>query len=151
MPTRTFEDFDVGDSYELGSRTVTKREIVSFAEQYDPQPFHVDEAAAAESHFGGLVASGWHTAAIMTELCVRNLFDEVAAAGGLGVDELRWPAPVRPGDTLSGVVEVVDTRPSSSRADRGYVGFEMRLENDRDETVLTMVNRQIILREAGQS
>jgi acyl dehydratase len=149
MSRLTFEEFAVGDSYDVGSRTVTKGQIVSFAEQYDPQPFHVDESEAAESHFGGLIASGWHTAAIMTELCVRNLFDEVAAAGGLGVDELSWPAPVRPGDTLSGTVEVVDTRASTSRSDRGYVGFEMRLTNDQGETVLTMINRQIIRRESG--
>lgn len=147
MSELTFEDFTVGDVYELGSRSVPKEEIVSFAERYDPQSFHVDESAAESSLFGGLIASGWHTTAIMTELCVRNLFDDVAAVGGVGVDELRWPAPVRPGDTLSGELRVVDARPSTTHSDRGYVDFEMQLTNSRDETVLSMTNRQIIRRE----
>lgn len=146
MSELTFEDFTSGDIYELGSRTVPKEEIVSFAEQYDPQPFHIDEAAAEESMFGELVASGWHTAAIMTELAVRNLFKDVTAAGGVGINELRWPAPVRPGDTLSGEVRVIDTSPSTSCSDRGYVDFDMELTNSHDETVLSMANRQIIYR-----
>lgn len=148
MPELTFKDFAAGDVYELGSRTVTKDEIVAFAEQYDPQPFHVDESAADESIFDGLIASGWHTAAIMAQISVQSMFDDVAAAGGMGVDELRWPAPVRPGDTLSGEVHVIDTRLSVSHPDRGYVDFKMQLTNSREETVLSMINHQIILRDS---
>lgn len=148
MSPLTFEDFSPGDVYELGSRTVTREEIVSFAEQYDPQPFHVDESAAAESIFDGLIASGWHTAAIMAQISVQSMFNDVAAAGGIGVDELRWPVPVRPNDVLSGEVRVLDTHPSTSHSDRGYVDFKMRLQNSQQETVISMINHQIILRES---
>jgi acyl dehydratase len=86
---------------------------MAFARQYDSQPFHVDERAAAKSVFGELIASGWHTAAIMCRLAVRDLFIDVAAGGGLGVEELRWPTPVKPGDTLSGEFEwPIRARPS---------------------------------------
>lgn len=149
MSQLTFEDFSPGDVYELGSRTVTREEIISFAEEYDPQPFHVDESAAADSIFGGLIASGWHTAAIMVQISVNSLFEDVAASGGLGVDELRWPAPVRPNDVLHGEARVVDTRPSDSHGDRGYVDWKMILRNSQDETVLSMINHQIILRESA--
>jgi acyl dehydratase len=147
MSTLTYDDFSSGDVYELGDHTVTKHEIVEFATEYDPQPFHVDEAAAEESIYGGLVASGWQTTAVMTRLLVRDMFGDVAACGGLGVDDLRWPTPVRPGDTLSATVRVVGTRVSESYDDRGYVDFEMVLENQRGDVVLSMVNHQIIRRE----
>jgi acyl dehydratase len=145
MSEMVFEDFVLGETYELGEYTPTKREIIEFAERWDPQPFHVDEASAQESLFGELVASGWHTAAILCRIMVRDLFCGVATGGGLGVDDLRWPTPVRPGDTLSGAVRVLETRPSESRADRGYVDFETTLENQHGETVCSMVNHSIIL------
>jgi len=146
MARLTFEDFVIGDVYELGDRRVTKQEIVAFAEQYDPQSYHVDESAAEDSLFGELVASGWHTTAIMSAMSVQALFDEVATAGGLGVDDLRWPTPVRPGDTLSGKIEVLDTSLSESHPDRGYVDFQIELANSNDETVLSLINYQIIFR-----
>jgi len=121
---------------------------MAFARQYNSQPFHVDERAAAKSVFGELIASGWHTAAIMCRLAVRDLFSDVAAGGGLGVEDLRWPTPVRPGDTLSGEIRVADTRPSESRSDRGYVDLEMTLENQECETVLSLINQQVILQRA---
>ncbi|MFB6222555.1 MAG: MaoC family dehydratase [Haloarcula sp.] len=115
-----YEDITVGDQREFGEFEITKAEIIDFAEKYDPQPFHLDEEAAADSMFGGLVASGWQTAAICMRLTVENITD-VATLGGLGVDNLRWHAPLRPGDTVRLRTEVVDKRISESRDDRGYV------------------------------
>ncbi|UPM42070.1 MaoC family dehydratase [Halocatena salina] len=106
-----YEDIEIGTTREFGSYTVEKEEIVSFAEQYDPQPFHVDESAAEESIFGELVASGWHTAAMTMRMLVDNSPDDSRAMGAVGVDELRWNEPVRPGDTLSVRTEVMDKEP----------------------------------------
>jgi len=109
-----FEDVAVGDSYELEEHyEVTREEIVEFAERYDPQPFHVDEAAAEESMFGGLVASGWHTCAMAMRLLVDGYLNESGSQGALGVDDLRWHRPVRPGDVLRIRSEVADTQPWS--------------------------------------
>lgn len=106
-----FEDVEIGETRTFGERDVTRAEILEFAERYDPQPFHTDESAASDSLFGGLIASGWHTAAMTMELLVTNVFPDSAATGAVGVDELRWPNPVRPGDVLSVRTEVVDTEP----------------------------------------
>ncbi|EMA48952.1 MaoC domain-containing protein dehydratase [Halococcus morrhuae DSM 1307] len=106
-----FEDVEVGEMRTFGERDVTRAEILEFAERYDPQPFHTDESAASDSLFGGLIASGWHTAAMTMELLVTNVFADSAATGALGVDELRWPNPVRPGHVLSVRTEVIDTEP----------------------------------------
>ncbi|RRJ28438.1 MaoC family dehydratase [Halocatena pleomorpha] len=106
-----YEDIEIGTTQEFGSYTVEKEELVSFAEQYDPQPFHVDESAAEESLFGELVASGWHTAAMTMRMLVDNSSADSRAMGAVGVDELRWKEPVRPGDTLSVRTEVIDKEP----------------------------------------
>ncbi len=107
---RYWEDFAVGDVTELGSVDVTEREIVEFAERYDPQPFHVDPEAAVDGPFGGLIASGWHTAALFMGLFVRGILLDAASMGSPGVEQLRWTAPVRPGDRLTGRVTVTDAR-----------------------------------------
>jgi acyl dehydratase len=104
---RQFEDISVGETGSFGSYEVTAEEVVDFAERYDPQPFHTDPEAAAETSFGGLVASGWHTAAMTMRLLVENLLSEVATRGALGVDDLRWRVPVRPGQTLTVETEVL--------------------------------------------
>jgi acyl dehydratase len=106
---RYFKDMAVGESWEFGEYEVTREEILAFAEQYDPQPFHVDEAAAEASQFGGLIASGWHTASMCMRMLVDNHLSESASAGARGVRDLKWIAPVRPGDTLTCRLEVVDT------------------------------------------
>ncbi|MFC7177605.1 MaoC family dehydratase [Halosegnis marinus] len=106
-----FEDMAVGDTMEFGSHTVTREEILDFAEQFDPQPFHVDEEAAERSQFGGLIASGWHTASLCMRMLVDNHLSEAASAGARGVRELKWIRPVRPGDTLTCRLEVLDTDP----------------------------------------
>lgn len=106
-----YEDIEIGATQEFGSYTVEKEEIVSFAEQYDPQPFHIDESAAEASIFGELVASGWHTAAMTMRMLVDNRLEDSRAMGAVGVDDLRWKQPVRPGDTLSVQTEVLDKEP----------------------------------------
>ena len=110
-----FEDFEEGQVYELGEKTLTKEEIVAFAREYDPQPFHVDEEAAKGSAFGGLIASGWHTAAIFMRLYADAVLSRAESMGSPGVEELRWLKPVRPGDTLSARLTVLDAAPSASR------------------------------------
>ncbi|MFC4438814.1 MULTISPECIES: MaoC family dehydratase [Natrialbaceae] len=142
---RYFEDIEVGETREFGEYHVTSDEIVEFAERYDPQPFHVDEEAAAETMFGELVASGWHTAAMSMRMLVEGPDDEEdrASMGSPGVDELRWHQPVRPGDTLSLRTEVLEKRPSESRSDRGYVKSRLETFNQDDELVMSWVGNAI--------
>lgn len=150
--TRYFEDLTVGSTYETGTYTVTKEEIVSFAEQFDPQPFHLDEDAAKDSIFGGLVASGLHTLCLSVRLFVTEFVNGengVANMAGLGMDDLRWHEPVYPGDTLRLRIEVVGKTPSESRSDRGYVDFERSVYNDADEKVLSITSHNIIARAEG--
>jgi len=106
-----FEDMTAGDVKTFGEKTVTREEIIDFAEEYDPQPFHTDEDAAAESQFGGLIASGWHTASMCMRMLVDNHLSESASAGARGVRELKWIRPVRPGDTITCRLEVIDKKP----------------------------------------
>jgi acyl dehydratase len=130
-----FEDLTVGDEYDTGEYTITRDEIVTFAEQFDPQPFHTDETAAEESIFGGLVASGLHTLCLSVRLFVLDFVtpeDGLENMGGLGMDDLQWHEPVRPGDTLSVEIEVIEKTPSESRTDRGYVELERRVYTDQE-------------------
>jgi len=115
---RYFDDYLPGATYDCGSVSVSEDEIVSFARQFDPQPFHVDPGAAARGPFGGLIASGWHTAALVMRQLVDHYLPEEASLGSPGLDEMRWPDPVRPGDTLRVRASVVDTRRSLSKPDR---------------------------------
>jgi acyl dehydratase len=116
-----FEDFAVGQIREVGSRVVDATEVVAFATAYDPQPFHIDAEAAKASPFGGLIASGWHTAAMVMRLMCDGYLLDAAGTASPGVDELRWLAPVRPGDTLTARAEVLEVTPSRSKPDRGMV------------------------------
>lgn len=141
MTSRYFEDFQPGQIFELGEHTMTRDEIVDFARQFDPQPFHVDEEAAQRSAFGGLIASGWHTAAVFMRLYVDALLADAASMGSPGITELRWLAPVRPGDTLTGRFIVESVAPSSKRADRGTVHFRSEMVNRDGTTVLSMTGR----------
>jgi acyl dehydratase len=131
-----FEDLRVGDTGEHGSYEVTAAEITEFAEQYDPQPFHTDPEAAADSPFGGLVASGWHTAAVTMRLLVDGHLSDGATRGALGVDELRWRRPVRPGDELTVRTEIVDRDGWDDES--GVVSVRVTTETDGEE-VLSMV------------
>ncbi len=135
---RYFEDIHPGEVVELSSYVVTREEILDFARKYDPQPFHVDDEAARESPFGGLVASGWHTAAIFMRLFVDGILSESASMGSPGVEGIRWTAPVRPGDVLTGRVHVVAATPSETRPDRGTVVTESEVTNQDGEVVMTL-------------
>jgi acyl dehydratase len=140
MPDHTFEDFAAGQVYELGSRTVTEAELVEFARQWDPQPFHVDPEAAKESVFGGLIASGWQTGAMWMRMYVDTMLGS-AARGSPGIEELRWLAPVRPGDTLTGRLTVLEATPSATKPDRGTIRIRGELVNQDGVTVMAMTSR----------
>ena len=146
---RYFEDFNAGDVLELGSVTVTEEEIVEFASRYDPQPFHVDAEAAKASPFGGLVASGWHTTALFMGLYVRAVLLDSASLGSPGIDEIRWTAPVRPGDTLTGRSTVTETRPSARNPARGTIFTTNELLNQDGTLVMTMRARGFFARRAA--
>lgn len=146
--TQYSENLTEGQTHEFEDRTVACNEIVEFAERHDPQPFHLNEAAAEESIFGGLIASGWHTVCIYTRMLVDGFMGDVANMGGRGVDDLRWHRPVRPGDTLSGRVEVVH-KSESGRPDRGIVDFKMTCTNQDNEVVLTMTVRLTVMQQSS--
>lgn len=146
MTLMHIEDLSVGDSFDLGEVTVSKDEIITFAERYDPQPFHVDPEAATDSMFDQLVASGWHTVALVNRQFILEHQLDSANLGGRGADDLQWHVPVRPGDRLSIEGKIVDLRPSGSRDDRGYVEYAIEAENADEETVLTMTVHTIIAR-----
>ena len=133
-----FEDFEAGQVFELGSKTLSRERILAFAEEFDPQPFHLDEAAAGESIYGGLIASGWHTGSVLMGLFATGLLNNTSSQGSPGVDELRWLKPVRPGDTLHGRSTILETRDSRSRPAVGLVQIQSELRNDADEAVLSL-------------
>jgi acyl dehydratase len=135
---RYFEDYVPGHVYEFGTVTVTEAEIIEFARAYDPQYFHLDPAKAAASRFGGIVASGWHTTSLAMRLYVDHYLSHVASLASPGVDEIRWPNPVRPGDTLRIRVTILDSRPSRSKPDRGIVRAKLEAFNQSDDSVLSM-------------
>jgi len=141
---RYFEDYIPGAVYEYGYATVTEAEILDFARAFDPQPIHIDPAFAAQGPFGGLIASGWHTAAIMMRLIADHYLSKVASLASPGIDELRWPAPLRPGDSVRLRVTVAEARRSRSKPDRGLVRTHVELVNQNDETVLTLTAMNLI-------
>ncbi len=145
-PMRYFEDFQVGEVQELGPRSVTREEIIAFARQFDPQPFHMDEEAARQSIFGGVIASGWHTASLVHRMLVEGLLSQVATHGSPGLDELRWVRPVRPGDALKVRIEVLALTPSSRKPDRGTIKFKLEVTNQQGETVMTEIANVLFAR-----
>ena len=146
---RYFEDFSVGDATEVGPVTVSEAEIVDFAERFDPQPFHIDAEAAKASPFGGLIASGWHTTALFMGMFVRAVLLDSASLGSPGVEEIRWTAPVRPGDTLHGRSTVTDVQPSATNPRRGTVFTTNEVWNQDDTLVLTLKARGFFARRMG--
>lgn len=138
MSFRYFEDFTPGEIIALGSRKVTESEIVDFARQFDPQPFHLDREAGAKSIFGGLVASGWHSCSLLMRLMVDGLLHETSSMGSPGIDEIRWLLPVRPDDVLTGSYRVLAVKPSVSKPDRGVVSTESTLTNAAGQLVLVV-------------
>ena len=145
-----FEDFSIGQRFGSGSHTVDAEEIKEFARTWDPQPFHLDEETASRTIFGGLAASGWHTAAITMGLAVRGEFRPVNGILGLGVEDLRWPAAVRPGDRLRVMSEVVEVRPSISRPDYGVVKIRNTTTNQEDVPVQVLTAILLVARRPEQ-
>jgi acyl dehydratase len=135
---RHFEDYATGLSVEYGPIAVDEADIVAFGRQFDPQPFHVDRQQAANGPFGGVIASGWHTASLMMRLLVDHFLPRKAGLASPGVDELRWLAPVRPGDQLSVRIRVTEARRSRSKPDRGVVQTDNQVVNQRGEIVMTV-------------
>ena len=145
MKQRYFEDLKVGDRFKSKAYKVSQEQITSFASEFDPQPFHLDRAIGDKTIFGGLIASGWHTAAITMRLFVQTL-NFAEGAIGLGVDELRWPTAVKPDDELQVEVEIVDLRESRSKPTHGVVRLRYVTTNQRDEIVQTMFASALVLR-----
>jgi len=148
VSTKYFEDLSVGELHEFGGRTVTKQGILSFAEKYDPQPFHLDERAAEDSVFGGLVASGWHTICILNRMLVDGFIRDTANMGGRGADDLQWHRPLRPDTTLSCRVEVLDKAPSERHPGRGYVTYEFTALDEQDRELVSMTAELLVRRRA---
>ncbi len=134
-----FEDLTPGRRFSTGSVTVSEADIIGFAQQYDPQPFHTDPEAARHTFFDGLAASGWHTSSLTMRLVVESELSTVAnGLIGMGIDKMRWPRPTRPGDTLTAELTVLDQRRSGSRPDFGVVRFSWTTVNQHGETVMAL-------------
>src|SRR5689334_8218765 len=142
--TLTFEDFPPGPFGSFGPHRVTRDEIVTFAAEFDPQPMHLDEKAASESMLQGLSGSGWHLASVMMRMMVDGFIGRAASLGSPGVNELRWLAPLRPGDDLMLDVEVTEARVSKSRPDTGIVTFKAIARNAAGQALCEMVSPIII-------
>ena len=149
MKEHYFDDLKVGDRFKSEPLEVTEKQLIEFAHKFDPQMFHLDRKSAERTIFKGLIASGWHTAAMTMRLFVRTMnFTEGAI--GLGVDELRWPNAVRPGDVLTVETEIVDLRPSRSKPDFGIIRLRNVTTNQRGEIVQTMLASAMVPRRAEQ-
>ena len=149
MSQRYFEDLKAGDRLKSATYQVSEEQLISFAREFDPQPFHLDAAVADQTMFKGLIASGWHTAAITMRLFVQTLnFGEGAI--GLGVDELRWPNAVRPGDRLQVETEIIDLRVSRSKPGHGVVRLRNVTTNQRGEIVQTMMASALVSRRSSK-
>jgi len=145
------EDFAVGQVFNTGRLLLDAEQIKTFARQYDPQPYHLDEVAAQDSVFRGLAASGWHTAALTMRLMVDGEFRPAGGIIGVGFDELSWQRPVRPGDELYVKSEILEVRPSKSRADRGLIRVRTTTYNQNDEPVQSFTGNLIVPRRPAAS
>jgi acyl dehydratase len=146
MTKQYLEDYAVGQTYSSGRHRIDKEQIVTFAKQFDPQYYHLDEEAALKSPFKGLAASGWHTAAITMRLMVDGEFKPAGGILGVGFDQLSWSKPVRPGDELRVTSEVLEVRPSKSRSDRGTIRVQNTTFNQNDEAVQTFTANLLVPR-----
>lgn len=146
MTSLYLEDFAAGQTFSSPSATMDADSIKAYARQFDPQPFHLDEGAAAGTFFKGLAASGWHTVSMTMRLLVDGGLPIAGGIIGAGVDEIRWPRPTRPGDTLRLVTEILEVRPSRSRPDQGLMKVRTTTFNQKDEPVQVMVSNLVVLR-----
>ena len=146
-----WEDFQVGDSQIIGRRVIDQSEMIEFAREFDPQPFHVDEVAAKTSFFGGIIASGWHTCSIVMRMMCDSYLNESASFGSPGLDNIRWLKPVRPGDEITARRIVVESRASASRPAMGLVKTRWEIHNQNGELVLTMEGYGMFQRRSAAS
>jgi acyl dehydratase len=144
---RWLEDYRAGVVLEAGAYRVTAEEVIDFGRCFDPHDMHTDDSLARSTPLGELVASGWHTTAMMMRILVESYLNQAASIASPGVDDLRWHRPVRPGDLLRARFTVIDSRPSASRPDRGIVQTRIELFNQDDDVVMTQVMTNLILRE----
>lgn len=149
MDTRFLDDLTPGQRFTSPGLTLTEAEIIDFAWRYDPQPFHLDANAAANSPYGGLIASGFQSLAICFRLFIQSGVLAESSLGSPGIDELRWLAPVRPGDTLHSEIEVLEVRPSNSKPDRGIARLKYQAVNQRGEAVLGFIVNHLLRRKTG--
>ncbi|WP_114945754.1 MaoC family dehydratase [Microvirga calopogonii] len=140
MPRYAFEDFTPGSTWMLGPTIVTKEALLAFAQEYDAQPFHVDEIAAKDSFIGTLIASGWHTCSINMRLLADEVILDSTSLGSPGIEEVKWLKPVRPGDALRSRMTILESRPSASRPSLGLVRFQFEMLNQQDEVVFAQKN-----------
>lgn len=138
VPKYYWEDFKVGETQQIGQKRIDKDEIIAFAKQFDPQPFHVDETAAKVSMYGGLIASGWHTVALVMRMMCDSYMLDSASLGSPGIDNLKWLKPVRPGDTIRAQRTTLEVRASASRPEMGLVKTRWEVLNQNGEPVMTM-------------
>ena len=146
MTKQYLEDFAAGQVYRSNRLQVEKQQMLAFASQFDPQPYHLDELAARNSVFKGLAASGWHTAAMTMRLLVDSEFQPADGILGVGLEELSWPRPVRPGDELRVESEVLEVRPSKVRADRGVIRLRTTTLNQNDQPVQVFTGNLLVPR-----
>lgn len=148
LAARYLDDFAAGDVFTTSGYTFTEADIIDFALRFDPQPFHLDVDAAARSPYGGLIASGFHTIAVCFRLFIQHGLLESCSIGSPGMDEVRWLAPVRPGDTLHTTMEVLEVRPSRSKPDRGILRARYAAINQHGDTVLSFISNHLLARRA---
>lgn len=146
-----FEDLQLGETIHLGQVQVTKDMIFSFAKEFDPLPFHLDETAANASLLGGLAASGWQTAALCQKMFVDSFLGSVASAGGLGFSQLKWIKPVMVNDTISGTATISELTPSKSKPQWGIVTIDLAVTNQKGKTVLTTQLKNLVERRASET
>ena len=145
------EDYKAGDTLDLGSFDVTREEIVEFAQKYDPFPFHIDDEAAKATVFGGIISSGWLTALVWLRLMHKNFVCYETVLGSPGHEEMVWPTPVRPGDRLTGTVEIKESRVSKSKPDLGFVRYTAKLTNQNNDEVFMTTSTLIVKSRSSQS
>ena len=144
MELKFAEDYKAGDSFELGQFEVTRKEVVEFAQKYDPFPFHIDDEAAEATVFGGIISSGWLTALVWLRLMHKNFVCYETVLGSPGHEEMVWPTPVRPGDRLSGIVEIKESRVSKSKPELGFVRYTAKLTNQKNDEVFITTSTLIV-------
>lgn len=149
VDNRFFSDYVEGSTYEYGYLSLTEDEIIDYAMRFDPQPFHIDPEYAAASQFKGIIASGWHTSGVCMRMFADHFLTHNASLASPGIDDIRWPAPVRPGDKLRLRVTIGETRVSNSKPDRGLITTVSEVLNQNDQVVMAMKAKNFVARRPG--